>query len=269
MPSTPSSRATLLHAYEEQLRTHTELGSFPHRWQQGPLWIGADPAAGLGFITHRQLPRYLDPTPLIQGALRSLTQDPSITEIEWKTRGHDVNQFLPGALEALGFVRQDPETVMAGSTSSVIACAPELPSEYAIEQMNSFEDITQAMVVSSQVFEMDTPESLGIAARLAKGCAQGELEVWAVRHLSSGDIVCVGRVEFVEGTSFAGVWGGGCLEAHRGQGLYRALTATRAARAEARSHALLYADCTEFSRPILQKSGLVPITTTTPYFWRR
>jgi len=29
----------------------------------------------------------------------------------------------------------------------------------------------------------------------------------------------------------------------------------------------LYADCTEMSRPILERCGLTAITTTTPYVW--
>jgi len=32
---------------------------------------------------------------------------------------------------------------------------------------------------------------------------------------------------------------------------------------------LVYAECTEFSRPILERAGLVAVTTTTPYLWRR
>ena len=32
---------------------------------------------------------------------------------------------------------------------------------------------------------------------------------------------------------------------------------------------LIHSDSTEFSRPILESSGLVAVSTTTPYFWRR
>jgi hypothetical protein len=32
---------------------------------------------------------------------------------------------------------------------------------------------------------------------------------------------------------------------------------------------LMHSDSTEFSRPILERSGLVKVSTTTPYDWRR
>jgi hypothetical protein len=32
---------------------------------------------------------------------------------------------------------------------------------------------------------------------------------------------------------------------------------------------LLNSDCTPMSRPILERSGLVAVTTTTPYVWTR
>jgi hypothetical protein len=31
----------------------------------------------------------------------------------------------------------------------------------------------------------------------------------------------------------------------------------------------LHSDCSDMSRPILERSGLVPVTTTTPYLWTR
>ena len=31
----------------------------------------------------------------------------------------------------------------------------------------------------------------------------------------------------------------------------------------------MHSDCTAMSRPILERSGLIAVTTTTPYVWRR
>ncbi len=71
------------------------------------------------------------------------------------------------------------------------------------------------------------------------------------------------------GTDFAGIWGGATLPAWRGRGIYRALTAARARSALARARRLIHSDSTEFSRPILERSGLVKVSTTTPYEWHR
>ena len=66
-----------------------------------------------------------------------------------------------------------------------------------------------------------------------------------------------------------GIWGGATLEAFRGRGIYRALTAARAASALRMGKRLVHSDSTEDSRPILERSGLVRVSTTTPYDWRR
>ena len=52
-------------------------------------------------------------------------------------------------------------------------------------------------------------------------------------------------------------------------GICRALVAALACSALERGVRYLQSDCTEMSRPILERSGLVRITTTTPFVWRR
>jgi predicted GNAT family acetyltransferase len=93
------------------------------------------------------------------------------------------------------------------------------------------------------------------------------MELWVAE--AEGQIVCAGRLEPVEGTDFAGIWGGATLEAWRGQGIYRALTAARARSALAAGKTLIHSDSTEYSRPILERSGFLKVSTTTPYHWRR
>ena len=46
-------------------------------------------------------------------------------------------------------------------------------------------------------------------------------------------------------------------------------TSARARSALGRGVRYLHSDCTAMSRPILERSGLVAVTTTTPYLWRR
>ena len=54
-----------------------------------------------------------------------------------------------------------------------------------------------------------------------------------------------------------------------GRGIYRALTAARARSALALGKRLMHSDSTEFSRPILERAGLVKVSATTPCMWRR
>jgi GNAT superfamily N-acetyltransferase len=91
------------------------------------------------------------------------------------------------------------------------------------------------------------------------------MELWVAD--ADGRIVSMGRLEPVPDSPFAGLWGGSTVPAWRGRGIYRALTAARARSALAGGHTLLQSDSTEFSRPILERSGMVKVTTTTPYEW--
>jgi GNAT superfamily N-acetyltransferase len=93
------------------------------------------------------------------------------------------------------------------------------------------------------------------------------MELWVAE--AEGRFVCTGRLEPVYGTDFAGIWGGATRPEWRGRGIYRALTAARARSALAMGKTLVNSDSTEYSRPILERAGLVKVSTTTPYSWRR
>jgi predicted GNAT family acetyltransferase len=82
-------------------------------------------------------------------------------------------------------------------------------------------------------------------------------------------MVSTGRIDAVDGTDFAGIWGGATRPQWRGRGIYRALTAERARSALRMGKTYINSDSTEYSRPILERSGFVKASTTTPYNWRR
>ena len=96
---------------------------------------------------------------------------------------------------------------------------------------------------------------------------QEGMELWVAE--ADGRIVSAGRLEPVRDSDFAGLWGGATRAEWRGRGIYRAVTAARARSALAMGKTLLHSDSTEFSRPILERSGLVKVSTTTPYEWKR
>ena len=80
--------------------------------------------------------------------------------------------------------------------------------------------------------------------------------------------VCSARIEFLPGTDFASLWGGGTLPAWRRKGIYRALVAYRAGLAAARGYRFLQVDASADSRPVLQHLGFVALARTTPYVWK-
>ncbi|MPY65596.1 GNAT family N-acetyltransferase [Deinococcus sp. SDU3-2] len=260
-------RRRLLAAYDVQLREQAEMSGATSHDRDGPLWRGKFGARG--FVSYRSLEgltgQALDD--LIARTLEHYTADPTITSAEWKTRGHDQPANLPERLREHGFQPEEPETVMVGEARH-LAWPVTLPSGVRVrridDQPDPLPDVTRAAHTQSRVFGfLFRPEEL--MRRLERG--QGQTELWIAE--AADEVVCVGRLDIVPGTEFAGLWGGGTLPEWRGQGIYRALTAARAQSALGRGVRYLHSDSTDASRPILERSGLRPVTTTTPYVWER
>ncbi|WP_161883000.1 GNAT family N-acetyltransferase [Deinococcus alpinitundrae] len=259
--------SALLEAYDAQLREEAEVLSADHIDRLGPLWLGT--FGDLGFVSYRSLDGIADAAldSLIAETIAHFGTDPHIQEFEWKTRGHDAPADLPQRLTAQGFQAEDPETVMLGEALA-LARPVELPGGVTLRRIDNqadpYPDLLQA--ATAQVLAFGAPSSADdLLRRIEKGA--GQVEVWVAE--TEREMLCVGRLEIIPGTAFAGLWGGGTLPEWRGRGLYRALTAARARSALSRGVRYLHSDCTEDSRPILERGGMTPVTTTTPYLWRR
>lgn len=261
--------AELLALYDSQLRGGAEVADADEVVRIGPLWLATFPARGRGFITHQAIGADELPA-LVAAAVAHLTADDRVQQVKWKTRGHDALPGLDALLCEHGFVLGEPETVMVGTVEAVVAAGGGLPVGYTLERAGDEAAVREAEALAGRVFgdtgEESSRQADELVARLQR--FPGSFEMWLVRD-ASGVVVCSGRVDFVDGTDFAGLWGGAADVAHRGLGLYRALTAARAHSALARGKRYLQSDCTEHSRPVLQRAGLLPVTTTTPAVWRR
>lgn len=86
---------------------------------------------------------------------------------------------------------------------------------------------------------------------------------------AASQIVSAGRLEPVRSTAFAGIWDGATRPQWRPCGIYRAILAARAQSALRPGKTHIHSDSTEYSRPILERSGLIKVSTTTPYRWHR
>lgn len=256
----------LLAAYDEQLRGQSELAQAVAVERHGPLWWAMFDAES-GFVTYRSLDGIsgaaLDE--LIRATVAHFSAAPAVARVEWKTRGHDQPTDLPERLVSHGFVAEDPETVMIGDVSALVADRP-LPDGVTLRRVSTIEDVQRMLDMQTLVFENPYPaRAAEVARRLVED--SDEIEAWVAE--ADGEVVCAGRIERVTGTLFAGLYGGATRADWRHRGVYRALTAARARSAAAKGVRYLFSDCTEFSRPILQRSGLQPVTTTTPFVWSR
>jgi Acetyltransferase (GNAT) domain len=258
--------ARLLAAYDEQLRTDAETPSAVSVTRHGSLRLVTF-AGGRGFVTYRDLGG-ADAEAIrriVPKVLAHYLADPQIKRVEWKTRAHD---HAPGLHEALlenGFIPDDPESIMIGD-ARLLAVDVSLPDGVTVRRVTEEADVRAMSAMQDEVFGDPVSDDMANAL-LRRLTFDDEMELWVAE--AEGQIVGAGRLEPVRGTTFAGIWGGATREQWRRRGIYRALTASRARSALRMGKTLINSDSTEYSRPILERSGLVKVSTTTPYHWRR
>jgi GNAT superfamily N-acetyltransferase len=160
--------------------------------------------------------------------------------VEWKYYSHDGPE-LRGRLLAAGLEPEDEETVVVADAASISPPPPDVELRLATDEFDE---------LAARVFGT----RFGLPDKAV-----------AVVAMTDGQPVSGGRIDFEEGVEFAGLFGGVTLPDYRGRGLYRATVAKRAELARERGYRWLYSDALPTSRPILERLGFVPITTTTPF----
>ncbi|RLP82354.1 GNAT family N-acetyltransferase [Mycetocola lacteus] len=259
-----------LRAYDQQLRTTVEVRTAESVFMLGGLTLAIFPG-GHGFVTYAKL----DATPTgsiaqnVNTALAYFATYPEIVDVEWKTRAHDDAPGLHTALTRAGFVAQESESVMIGALEDLLVNDPTqaLAREgITVRRITTEAEVRAMSAMSAEAFgEEEDSDKLG--ELLSELAIENGTEFWVAQ--AAQRIVSAGRLEPVPGTDFVGIWGGSTLHAYRGRGIYRALTAARARSALASGKRFVHSDSTEFSRPILERSGLIRVTQTTPYLWER
>lgn len=259
-------RADLLTAYDEQLRGDAEAVGASDTVRLGPLLLVRFPG-GRGFVTHRDLSEAhrTDLDDLMAAALAHFEADPHVAQVEWKTRGHDHAPGLHEMLVAHDFVAKDPESIMLGDARHLTGHVA-LPEGVTLRRITTQRDVWAMSTMTDEVFgePADAARAQTLWLRASSGM---DAELWVAE--AEGDIVSAGRLELVPDSDFAGIWGGATRPQWRGRGIYRALTAARARSALRMGRTLIHSDSTEFSRPILERAGLIKVSTTTPYLWTR
>ena len=182
---------------------------------------------------------------------------------EWKLYGHDRPPDLGRRLEAAGLIAEERETVEVAEAAS-IAAEPELPEGVALREVNERTDLDRIARFEETIWGDDR----GWLADMLDGEQTADPESLVITVAETADgIVCAGWVRFVPGTDFASLWGGSTLPRWRRRGIYRAVVAHRANFAVRRGYRYLQVDASDDSRPILERLGFEPVTTTTPYIW--
>ncbi len=253
----------LREAYDAQLRREGEVGRADQVVELGPLMLATFEHGG--FVTYRTLEGH-DVDTLVSGAIVHFRDRTEVATFEWKTRGHDWPADLGERLVAHGLVAEPAETVMIGEASA-LAVPVDVPG-VTVRRVGDTGDVRRDVeaVLTLQEAVFGRGRGPSVESSLA-ALEAGDTEMWLAEV--DGAVVCAGRLQVVPGTEFAGIWGGATVPEHRGRGIYRALVAARARAAIERGVRYLHSDSTDMSRPILERSGLLPVTTTTPYVWTR
>lgn len=257
----------LRHQYDAQLRREAEVGRARRLEEAGPL-LRAVMDWG-GFVTYSDLGGLAGPAldELVSSTVVWFRDETDVSRFEWKSRGHDAPADLGARLEAHGLVAEPEETVMMGEAALLAVDVP-LPAGVTVRRAGDGgdlrDDVSRMLALQEAVFGGGRGPSL---EHVLTAIERDGDEHWLAE--AGGEVVSAGRLSPVPGTDVAGLWGGATLPQWRGKGIYRALTAARARSALARGVRLLHSDCTPMSRPILERSGLVAVTTTTPYVWTR
>ena len=263
----------LLTAYDDQLRTDAEMARAREVTPHGPLLCG-----GLRPRRLRQLPRprrgrgRRRSTSSIERAVAHYRDDTDVESFEWKSRGHDLPADLGDRLVAHGLVAEPVETVMIGEASLLavdvpLDDTPTAPSSYAGSSPapTPRADLTRMLDAQESVF--GTGRGPSVASSMAE-LESGGSEFWVAEVGGRRRRAAAASPRSRAPSSPASGAARRC-PTYRGRGIYRALVSARAASALERGIRFIHSDCTDMSRPILERSGLRAVTTTTPYVWTR
>jgi len=186
--------------------------------------------------------------------------------VEWKTYRYDEPADLGDRLAAAGFVPEELEALILGDAERV-AVDVELPPGVRVRDVEDGPDLQRDLDRIADLHDLVWPGTRWITMRfgeemrarpdLVRGCL--------VEESPHGPVLCASWLRLVEGSDFAGLWGGATHPEWRRRGLYRATVAHRARLALDRGYRYLRVDASPHSRPILERAGLWQVSTTTPF----
>jgi GNAT superfamily N-acetyltransferase len=187
-------------------------------------------------------------------------------QFEWKLYDYDEPADLAGRLAAHGLVAEEAETFVVAEVGEVIEAlsSAELPAGVTAVQVTDPAGVELMAEVQELVFDDDRSD---LREAILAQLAEAPDLVGIVLAMAGDEPVCAARIEFLPGTDFAGLWGGGTLPQWRRRGIYRALVRYRAELAAARGYRYVTVDASQDSRPILERVGFTPLAVTTPYIW--
>jgi GNAT superfamily N-acetyltransferase len=181
--------------------------------------------------------------------------------VEWKLHGHDTPADLPERLRRAGFAPEEQETVVIGLAAPLAAPSND-PEGVTLREVTALPDLERIAAMESDVWAEDRSF---LAKALFDELAADPAGTTVVVAEADSQVVCAGWVRYIGGSGFATLWGGSTRPEWRRRGIYGAVVRYRARLAVERGYEYLEVDASDDSRPILERAGFVPVTTTTPW----
>lgn len=262
--SSDRDRSEFIEAFDTQLRgpltmrlpqgaQEEQLGPVFRSWGWGPR--GFVQTAPLERLSGAQLDRLIQEQIQFFGELGVC--------FEWKTYGHDRTASLEERLRRAGLRPEETESVLIGRLAGLNHDASP-PEGVAIRQVHSRTD-TERM--ADLLTEVGGEDLSSLSASFFEDARANPKDVVLLVAEAAGRVIATGRVNLVPNTEFATLWAGSTLASWRHRGVYRALVAHRVRLALERGLAYLEVDASPASRPILERLGLLSVSTSTPYVW--
>lgn len=256
--------AELLAVYDAQLRAHVaeRLPEGVTVEHDGPVtrFLGFP---GQGWLEYHDLGDISEPD-LDALIARQVARFAEVHQrFEWKYHGHDRPEFLVDRLAAAGFRPEERETVVIAAIAD-LDLTTQPPDGVTLREVTTRADFDRIEAMEAEVW--DDEDALR-AESLEREYVADMSQLRIVVAEAGDTVVSAGWIRFPSGTEFGTLWGGSTLAAWRGRGIYRSLVAYRARLAVENGRSYLEVDASDDSRPILERLGFRPITTTTPYIW--
>lgn len=180
--------------------------------------------------------------------------------VEWTAYAHDAPSDLVSRLERHGFAVGPREAVVVLDSHTHPAWL-DAPCPHRVERVRTVRELSLFADVAERIFCRDqTPVVRELEARLA----ESSVEHVAYLIYDGADVASVARLYTHSDSLFAGLYGGGTLDGHRGRGLYRAAVQCRALDAMRAGARYLRVDALPTSQPILERLGFEVLTHLWP-----
>lgn len=177
---------------------------------------------------------------------------------EWKTYSTDAPENIGELLIQHEFSKGEPESFLVLDLSQF----RENVSEWDCTRITNQQGVDDTVSVSEKVWNKDLSHQKQYLLKQLKYNPKF-ISIYCI-YLECKPVASA-RIEFSEGSPFAGIWGGATLKEYRKKGLYQALLNVRAKEAIGRGYKYLIIDASDMSKPIAEKHGFQFISNTTPY----